>query len=115
AACIFFVTVPLVHTSFTLLLTMALFAFALALTNATLPALITNASPEKVRGTILGVGSSLDAIAGVVMPAFSTAILTYYGPAWTGAVSAFFCFIALALGIRAQRRGGITSATRPAA
>ncbi len=104
-ACLFFLVVPLVHTTVVLLLTMAIFAFALSMTNATLPALITEASPERVRGTILGVGSSLDAIAGVIMPTISTAVLAFYGTAWTGAISAFFCFIALVLGIVAQRRG----------
>ncbi len=104
-ACVFFVVVPLVHSAATLLLTMAIFSFGLSITNATLPALITDASPERVRGTILGVGSSLESIAGVVMPAISTAVLTYYGIGWTGAISAFFCFIALVLGLIAQRRG----------
>jgi len=113
-ACLFFVTVPLSHTIVELMLSMLIFAFALSLTNATLPALITDASPERVRGTILGVGSSLESIAGVVMPAISTAVLTYYGAGWTGAISAFFCFIALALGIAAQR-GGMSTANRPAA
>ena len=106
SACLFFVTVPLVHTTVVLFLTMAVFAFALSMTNATLPALITEASPERVRGTVLGVGSSLDAVAGVIMPTISTAVLAFYGTAWTGAISAFFCFVALLLGIVAQRRGG---------
>jgi MFS family permease len=113
SACVFFVLVPVAHTITILFLTMAIFAFALSMTNATLPALITDASPERVRGTILGVGSSLDAIAGVIMPTISTAILTYYGTGWTGALSAFFCFVALVLGLIAQRRG-VTTESRAA-
>ncbi len=104
AACLFFLLVPFVHTVTQLLLTQILFAFALSVAGATLAALLTDAAPEKSRGTILGVGSSLEAISGVAMPTISTAVLASYGPPWTGAISAFFCFIALALGIAAQRR-----------
>ena len=104
AACIFFVAIPFMHTVPALLGTQLLFSFALSMTNATIATLLTDASPDDLRGTVLGVGSSLEALAGIVMPPISTAILMYYGPAWTGACSAFFCFIALALGIAAQRK-----------
>ena len=40
----------------------------------------------------------------------STAVLAAYGPPWTGAISAFFCFVALLLGLAAQRR---TESARP--
>jgi DHA1 family tetracycline resistance protein-like MFS transporter len=103
-ACVYFVAVPFVHTVVGLLGVQLLFAFALSMTNATLATLLTDASPNDLRGTILGVGSSLEAVAGIIMPTISAAILAYYGPAWTGACSAFFCFIALALGIAAQRK-----------
>jgi MFS family permease len=96
--------VPFVHTVLGLLIVQLLFAFALSMTNATLATLLTDASPNDLRGTILGVGSSLEAVAGIIMPTVSAAILSFYGPAWTGACSAFFCFIALALGIAAQRK-----------
>ena len=97
-------SVPFSHTVGALLAAMAVFAFSLSVTNATLAALLTDASPDEVRGTVLGVGSSLEAVAGVIMPAISTSVLAAYGPSWTGAISAFFCFIALALGLAAQRR-----------
>ena len=103
-ACVYFVAVPFVHTVLGLLIVQLLFAFALSMTNATLATLLTDASPNDLRGTILGVGSSLEAVAGIIMPTVSAAILSFYGPAWTGACSAFFCFIALALGIAAQRK-----------
>jgi multidrug resistance protein len=104
-ACAFFVSIPFVHAPFQLVLAMALLSFALSLSNATLPALLTDASPENVRGTVLGVGSSLEALSGVTMPTLSTSVLTYYGTAWTGAISAGFVFIALVLGLIAQSRG----------
>jgi DHA1 family tetracycline resistance protein-like MFS transporter len=103
-ACVYFLTVPFVHTVPGLLGVQVLFAFALSMTNATLATLLTDASPDELRGTVLGVGSSLESVAGIIMPTVSAAILAYYGPAWTGACSAFFCFIALVLGIAAQRK-----------
>lgn len=111
-ACVFFVVMPLVRNIPELIGAIALFAFALALSNATLPALLTDASPENVRGTVLGVGSSLESVSGVVMPAVSTAVLASAGVGWTGAISAFFCFIAFGLGLAAMRR---TESPRPAA
>jgi multidrug resistance protein len=110
AAVIFFLSIPFVHSAGALLGVTAIFAFALSLTNATLPALLTDASPDEVRGTILGVGSSLESVAGVAMPTVSTAVLAAFGPPWTGAISAFFCCIALALGLAA---GGRTESARP--
>jgi multidrug resistance protein len=107
AACIFFLLVPFLHSVAQLLVTQVLFAFALSVSGATLAALLTDAAPESARGTVLGVGSSLEAVSGVAMPAVSTAVLAAYGPPWTGAISAFFCFIALVLGILAQRRKAV--------
>jgi DHA1 family tetracycline resistance protein-like MFS transporter len=104
AACIYFVVLPFMHTIVALLCAQVLFSFALSMTNATLATLLTDAAPNDLRGTVLGVGSSLEAVAGIIMPTISAAILTYYGPSWTGACSAFFCFIALVLGIVAQRK-----------
>jgi DHA1 family tetracycline resistance protein-like MFS transporter len=104
AACIYFVVLPFMHTVVALLCAQVLFSFALSMTNATLATLLTDAAPSDLRGTVLGVGSSLEAVAGIIMPTISAAILTYYGPSWTGACSAFFCFIALVLGIVAQRK-----------
>ena len=111
AGCLFFVAVPFVHSILALMAVVGLFSFSLSTTNATLAALLTDASPDEVRGTVLGVGSSLEAVAGVTMPAVSTAVLAAYGPGWTGGISAFFCFIALVLGLRAQRR---TESAHPA-
>jgi DHA1 family tetracycline resistance protein-like MFS transporter len=104
SACLFFLTVPFVHSLIALLLTLALFAFALSVANATLATLLTDAAPQALRGTILGVGSSLESFAGIAMPTISTAVLAAYGPPWTGAISACFCFIALVLGVLAQRK-----------
>jgi multidrug resistance protein len=84
--------------------TTILFALGLSLTNATLATLLTDASPANARGTVLGVGSSLESIAGVLMPAISTGALALYGVGACAAISATFCAIALALGLTARPR-----------
>ena len=101
------------HTWPALLGVQVLFAFALSMANATIATLLTDASPDRVRGTVLGVGSSLENVAGITMPPISTAVLMYDGPAWTGATSAICCFVALALGVVAQRRAVPTKAEAP--
>jgi DHA1 family tetracycline resistance protein-like MFS transporter len=100
----YFLIVPFAHEWIGLLCAQALFALALSITNATLATLLTDAAPERVRGTVLGVGASLEAIAGVSMPVVATAVFAAYGPPFTGAISAFFVACALALGVVAQRR-----------
>lgn len=104
AACVYFIAVPFVHGIVALFLAQIVFAFALSTTNATLATLLTDAAPEHLRGTVLGAGSSLESVAGVVMPTISAAVLASYGPGWTGGISAFFCFVALVLGVLAARR-----------
>jgi DHA1 family tetracycline resistance protein-like MFS transporter len=103
-AVVFFAIIPFVRSVPALSLTIVLFSLALSLTNATLAALLTGAAPEHARGTVLGVGSSLESIAGIVMPSISTAVLAVYGSPWTAAISGFFALIALVLGLRAQNR-----------
>jgi len=75
------------------------FAFGLSINNATLAALMTEAAPENQRGTILGVGSSLDSASGIVMPTISTGALEWYGVAATAGISGLFTLGALALGL----------------
>ncbi len=105
AALAFFALVPFMHEIAILAIQIVLFAFGLSTTNATLATLLTDSSPERVRGTVLGVGSSLEAIAGVSMPVVATAVFATYGAPYSGAISALFVAVALALGIAAQRRG----------
>ena len=104
AAFAYFAIAPFMHEPIGLLAVQLLFSFALSVTGATLTTLLTDVSPEASRGTVLGVGSSLESIAGVAMPVASTAVLAAYGPPLTGAMSAFFVFVALALGLMAQRK-----------
>lgn len=104
SAFLFFTLIPLVHGVVMLMVVISLFALGLAVTNATIATLLTNAAPERARGTILGVGSSLENISGVVMPTISTGALALYGPTWPALISGFFVLIALSLGLLAQRK-----------
>jgi DHA1 family tetracycline resistance protein-like MFS transporter len=104
AALGFFALVPLMHDRAVLAIQIVLFAFGLSVANATLATLLTDSAPERVRGTVLGVGSSLEAIAGVSMPIVATAVFATYGAPYSGAISAVFVAVALALGLVAQRR-----------
>ena len=101
---VYFLLVPFAHEWVGLLLVQVLFSFALSVTNATLATLLTDAAPDNVRGTVLGVGSSLESIAGVSMPIVATAVFASFGPPFTGAISAFFVTVALALGLVAWRK-----------
>lgn len=99
-----FLLVPFIHNVPTLLPTMLLFAFGMSITRPSLTALLTDRTPENQRGTILGVSSALDNLSGVLMPPVSTGVLGAFGPAWAGAPSAFWAAVALALGLRLQRK-----------
>jgi predicted MFS family arabinose efflux permease len=112
-----FLLVPFEHTLPTILPTIFLFGFGMSIARPSLTALLTDQTPENQRGTILGVSSALDNLSGVLMPPLSTGLLGAFGPSWAGAVSAFWSFIALVLGLRAQRKEGphIAAQAEPAA
>jgi DHA1 family tetracycline resistance protein-like MFS transporter len=101
---VFFCMIPFVHTIWAGVLSIVPFSFGMALVNSTIAALLSNAAPQNVRGAVLGVGSSFESIAGVVMPTIATAVLATYGPPWTAALCGFFCAIGFVLGIAAQRK-----------
>jgi multidrug resistance protein len=103
AALVYFAIVPFVHDRLALLAMQLLFSFALSIASATLATLLTDAATEGSRGTVLGVGSALESIAGVTMPVAATAILATYGPAYCGAISALCVTVALVLGMAAKR------------
>jgi len=94
---------PLVHGIVPLLAILIVFSFGMSLTNATIPALLTDAARDQTRGTVLSVGDSMQSIAGIVMPAISTSVLAAYGSGWTAAIPLLFVAIALGLGLAAAR------------
>ncbi|MDQ2818619.1 MAG: MFS transporter [Candidatus Eremiobacteraeota bacterium] len=99
-----FALVPYGHTVWTLSPAFVCFAAGMSLARPGITSLLTAAAPENQRGAILGVGSSLDNVSGVLMPPVSTGVLGRYGSDWAGAPSLLFGIIALVMGIAAQRR-----------
>lgn len=99
-----FAIVPFLHDIPSAMLMLVLFSMGLSINNATIAALIADSAPENQRGTILGVGSSLESASGVVMPPISTAALGAYGVPATAAISAVFTLVALALGLIQSKR-----------
>lgn len=99
-----FLLVPFIHSIATMLPTFLLFATGMAIARPGLSSKLSAAAPENQRGTILGVSSALDNLSGFSMPPLSTGLLGRYGPQSAGAISAVFAFIALLMGVAAQRR-----------
>ncbi len=99
-----FAVVPFMHDAATALAMLIFFALGLSINNATLAALIGEAAPENARGTIFGVGSSLDSASGVIMPPLSTGTLSAYGSPATAAISGTLTLVALIMGLAQTRR-----------
>jgi DHA1 family tetracycline resistance protein-like MFS transporter len=102
-----FLLVPFIHNLVTMLPTFLLFAIGMGLARPALSSILAAGAPENQRGTILGVSSALDNLSGVSMPPASTFLLGRYGPPWAGAVSSLFAFVALLMGLGAQRKENV--------
>jgi len=109
-----FLLVPLIHSIWTMLPTFLLFGIGMSIARPALSSILADGAPENQRGTILGVSSALDNLSGVAMPPLSTGLLGRYGPAWAGVTSSLFAFIALLMGLGAQRREGADIGDRTA-
>ena len=84
----------------------------MGLVNASIPALLTEAAPDNQRGTILGVGSSLESISGVIMPPISTSVLGASGTPFAAGISAAFVVVARTRGFEAGRNQASPGALR---
>jgi DHA1 family tetracycline resistance protein-like MFS transporter len=101
-----FVLVPFA-TSFALAaVLLVLFGIGISIENAAFPALASDASPDDRRGTVLGVVSGLDSLAGFLMPPIVTGVLGAFGVAPAAAIIAGLVTVALALGVIQTRRAG---------
>jgi MFS transporter, DHA1 family, tetracycline resistance protein len=95
-----FAFVPFAHTLLAVAGIMGLFALGMAFASNGITAQISNASTSREQGTVLGVGSSLDSLSGIVAPPISTGILAQYGSPFAGVASLVMATVSLALGIR---------------
>jgi DHA1 family tetracycline resistance protein-like MFS transporter len=113
AALIAFLLVPFIHNLWTLLPTYLLFATGMAIARPALTSILSAGAPENQRGTSLGVSSALDNLSGVSMPPLSTGLLGRFGHSYAGVVSSFFAFLALLMGIAAQRKAATVVTDTP--
>ena len=91
---------PFVHSPLGFVGVMVFFALGGAFAQNGINAMISNAATEREQGTVLGVGSSLDSLAGIVAPPLSTGILTLFGSPFAGLASLVFAAVSFLLGIR---------------
>jgi DHA1 family tetracycline resistance protein-like MFS transporter len=94
-----FALVPFMHGLWIAMLLVAFFSFGLSMANATIPAMLTALAPENMRGTVLGAASSLESVAGIVMPIATTYTLQAAGVNLTAAIPLAFVAAALVMGI----------------
>jgi sugar phosphate permease len=106
--------VPFATNPIVAIVLLVLFGVGMSLENAAFPALASEVAPDDRRGTVLGVFSGLDSLAGFVMPPLTTAILGAAGVTPADAVVCGLLVLALAIGLvqaRAARLPPAISAT----
>jgi DHA1 family tetracycline resistance protein-like MFS transporter len=93
---------------------MALFGVGLSIENAAFPALASDVAPEDRRGTVFGVVSGLDSLAGFIMPPIVTAVLGAFGVAPAAAIVTGLVAVALVIGLVQTRQAAVAMpSTRP--
>lgn len=102
--CSAFALVAFVHTIWLMVAVMVLFSLGMAFANSGISAMISNAADERRQGTVLGVASSLDSVAGIISPPLSTGALGKFGSPWAASESLLFSVVALVLGMRVHNK-----------
>ena len=109
-----FFLVPFANTIPVASLFLLLFGIGLSTTNAAFPALASEVSPDDRRGTVLGVVSGLDSLAGFLMPPVVTGVLGALGVTPAAAIVAGLVTAAFLMGLIQARANGVRSAGIPA-
>jgi len=99
-----FAMVPFATTIPVAIALLVLFGVGMSLENAAFPALASDVAPEHRRGTVLGVLSGLDSLAGFVMPPVVTGVLGAYGVTPAVAIPTALVATALVVGVVQTRR-----------
>lgn len=99
-----FVLVPFATTFALAVVLLALFGVGISVENAAFPALASDLSPDDRRGTVLGVVSGLDSLAGFLMPPIVTGVLGAAGVPPSAGIIAGLLTVALVLGIVQTRQ-----------
>jgi DHA1 family tetracycline resistance protein-like MFS transporter len=100
-----FALVPLTTSFGFAVVVLAVFGVGLSIENAAFPALASEVSPDDRRGTVLGVVSGLDSLAGFIMPPIVTGVLGAYGVTPTAAIITALAATAFVMGLLQARRG----------
>jgi MFS transporter, DHA1 family, tetracycline resistance protein len=95
-----FAFVPFAHDLLAVAGIMLLTGLGMAFASNGITAQISNAATAREQGTVLGVGSSLDSLSGILAPPASTGILSHYGSPFAGAASLVMSAVSLAFGVR---------------
>ncbi len=106
-----FALVPWATTVPVAVVVLALFGVGIAIENAAFPALASDVAPDDRRGTVLGVVSGLDSLAGFVMPPVVTGVLGAFGVAPAAAIITALVGLAALLGIVQTRNGPLAPLT----
>jgi MFS transporter, DHA1 family, tetracycline resistance protein len=101
-----FALVPFATTFPLAIALLVLFGTGITFLNTAFPALASEVSPDDRRGTVLGVVSGLDSLAGFVMPPITTGILGAYGVPPVAAVLLGLAAAAFVMGLVQARRAG---------
>lgn len=111
-----FVLVPFATSFGIALLLLILFGCGLSIENAAFPALASEVAPDNRRGTVMGVVSGLDSLAGFVMPPIVTGILGAFGVNPAAAILVALVALAFVMGVvQARRAAGLPPAAAVAA
>ncbi len=102
-----FALVPWATTIPLAVVVLALFGIGISIENAAFPALASDVAPDDRRGTVLGVVSGLDSLAGFVMPPIVTGVLGAFGVGPAAAIVTALVGIATVLGV-VQTRTKVT-------
>ena len=105
-----FLLVPFATTFALAAVLLLLFGMGISVVNAAFPALASEVSPDDRRGTVLGVVSGLDSLAGFVMPPVVTGVLGAFGVASAAAIITALVAGAFVMGILQARRAALTAA-----
>jgi DHA1 family tetracycline resistance protein-like MFS transporter len=106
-----FALIPFATTTPLAIVALGLFGVGISVENAAFPALASDTAPDNRRGTVLGLVSGLDSLAGFIMPPVTTAVLGAFGVPPAATIVAALLALATALGLVQARN----AAPRPAA
>ncbi|HEY4439250.1 MAG TPA: MFS transporter [Candidatus Elarobacter sp.] len=107
-----FVLVPFAHAMWIAVVVLTLFGVGMSLVNAAFPALASDVAPADRRGTVLGVFSGLDSLAGFLMPPIVTGALGLWGVTPAVAIVVALVATALVLGLVQARRAALVTPLR---